>query len=73
MDYNEFIAKKHIEYAETGIEIGVDDMNAMLFDWQKQVIRWALRKGKSAIFADCGLGKTAMQLEWAHQVHINTG
>ncbi|MDD2601285.1 MAG: DNA methyltransferase [Kiritimatiellae bacterium] len=73
MDYNEFIAKKHIEYAETGIEIGVDDMNAMLFDWQKQVIRWALRKGKSAIFADCGLGKTAMQLEWANHVHINTG
>jgi hypothetical protein len=35
MDYNEFIAKKHIEYAETGIEIGIDDMNAMLFDWQK--------------------------------------
>lgn len=45
----------------------------MLFDWQKVLVRWALFKGRAAIFADCGLGKTPMQLEWAHQICIQTG
>lgn len=40
----------------------------MLFDFQKDVVKWALRKGRAAVFADCGLGKTFMQLEWARQI-----
>jgi superfamily II DNA or RNA helicase len=40
----------------------------MLYDFQKDIVRWALAKGRAAIFADCGLGKTPMQLEWAHKV-----
>lgn len=39
-----------------------------LFDFQKFLVEWSLLKGRSAIFADCGLGKTAMQLAWAEQV-----
>ena len=39
-----------------------------LFDFQAHLVAWALRKGRSAIFADCGLGKTPMQLAWAQQV-----
>jgi hypothetical protein len=39
-----------------------------LFDWQKEIVQWSLEKGRAAIFADCGLGKTPMQLEWARLV-----
>ena len=40
----------------------------MLFDFQRDIVRWALRRGRAAIFADCGLGKTPMQLEWARHI-----
>ncbi len=43
-------------------------MPAKLFDFQKQLVDWAVRKGKAAIFADCGLGKTPMQLTWAENI-----
>ena len=39
-----------------------------LFDFQKHLVDWSLRKGRSAIFADCGLGKTPMQLVWAENI-----
>jgi superfamily II DNA or RNA helicase len=48
-------------------------VNPLLFAWQAQLVRWALRLGRAALFADCGLGKTAMQLEWARQVWEHTG
>lgn len=41
---------------------------AFLFDFQSALVGWALRKGRAAIFADCGLGKTPMQLVWAENV-----
>lgn len=41
-----------------------------LFDFQRHLIKWALKKGRAAIFADCGLGKTFMALTWAHNVVI---
>ena len=43
-------------------------MPDFLFDFQKYLVEWSLRKGRSAIFADCGLGKTPMQLVWAENV-----
>lgn len=43
-------------------------MPSFLFDFQVALVDWALRKGKAAIFADCGLGKTPMQLVWAENV-----
>lgn len=43
-------------------------MPDFLFDFQKALVEWSLRKGRAAIFADCGLGKTAMQLAWAENV-----
>jgi hypothetical protein len=43
-------------------------MPEFLFDFQQSLVDWALRKGRSAIFADCGLGKTPMQLVWADNV-----
>jgi hypothetical protein len=43
-----------------------------LFDFQHSLVEWAIRKGRAAIFADCGLGKTPMQLTWAENVARHT-
>jgi len=48
-------------------------MPDQLFDFQQSLVDWAVRKGRAAIFADCGLGKTAMQLTWAENVARHTG
>jgi len=66
-DYATFLSSKHIENPRTGLD-EVPDLNEALFDWQADIVRWALRRGRAAIFADCGLGKTLMQLEWARHV-----
>jgi len=73
MDYEEFIESKRILVRPSGFEVYRDALNPMLFPFQRDIVRWALRRGKAAIFADCGLGKTPMQLEWAHQVVQHTG
>lgn len=65
MEYMEFLRSKRERSRPTGFEPG--QINAMLFDWQRDIVRWACRRGRACIFADCGLGKTAMQLEWARQ------
>lgn len=65
-DYKEFIKSKQKRSEDFGVE--VHNLNPALFEWQAQIVRWALRKGRAAIFADCGMGKTFMQLEWASRV-----
>ena len=70
MDYNEFLSTKEFVFNPQGIEI--NSINNWLFDYQKDIVKWALRKGRAAIFADCGMGKTGMQLEWAYHVHSHT-
>lgn len=69
-DYKDFLNQKRITIEPCGFETSID--NEKLFKWQADIVRWALRKGKSAIFADCGLGKTPMQLEWAQKVSDHT-
>jgi len=49
------------------------DLPGFLFDFQRDLVAWALQKGRAAIFADCGLGKTPMQLVWANEVAKETG
>lgn len=71
-NYEDFLKNKVFVIESTGIKIDTDDLNPNLFDFQKDIVRWALAKGKSAIFADCGLGKTIMQLEWAEQIRKRT-
>jgi hypothetical protein len=44
-----------------------------LFGFQRELVAWALRQGRGALYADCGLGKTPMQLVWADNVHRHTG
>ena len=68
MDYDEFLASKKIEVRPSGFDIDPLDLNSMLFDFQKDIVKWALKKGKAAIFAGTGLGKTLVQLEWAKHI-----
>ena len=73
MKYDEFLQSKIIKHEAHGFDVPLEDLNPMLFDWQKVLVRWAIYKGRAALFEDCGLGKTPEQLEWAHQVHKKTG
>lgn len=68
MEYHEFLKQKQKTHIESGFEIHESELNKNMFDFQKFIVRRALKVGKYAIFADCGLGKTLMQLEWAYQV-----
>ena len=70
-DYEAFIEKKRVEALDSGFV--QEDINAALFPFQRDIVKWALKRGRAAIFADTGLGKTAMQLEWAHHVNKHTG
>ena len=67
MSYREFIAAKGFQAQTVGLS-EIPALNPKLFDFQRDIVAWALRKGRAAIFADCGLGKTPMQLEWAKHV-----
>jgi len=64
MNYEDFIARKGIKHAARGFD-QEPAFVAPLFDYQRKIVRWAAAKGRAAIFADCGMGKTLMQLEWA--------
>ena len=70
--YNEFLKKKQKVHAKSGFEVDINDLNPAMFGFQKFIVSRALSHGKYAIFADCGLGKTLMQLEWAYQVAKKT-
>jgi len=68
--YTDFLERK----LHTGADHGFEPvfMPPQLFDFQQALVQWAVRKGRAAIFADCGLGKTAMQLTWAENVARHT-
>jgi len=67
-EYTEFLKRKEIVYQPSGVEIQESEISPVLFDFQRAIVKWACRKGKAAVFADCGLGKTLMQLEWARLI-----
>lgn len=71
LQYEDFLKTKAVVYKSSGLDI--DDINPMLFPFQRDIVKWSLRKGRSAIFLDCGLGKTPIQLEFAKHVHEQTG
>jgi len=71
MNYDDFIASKKKIEVPTGHNPG--DLNEHLFDFQHAIVTWAARRGRAAIFADTGLGKTLMQLSWAQEVQRHTG
>lgn len=69
--YAEFLERK----AQSGADSGFTPiwMPEFLFDFQRDIVEWAIRKGRAAIFADCGLGKTPMGLTWGTNVVRHTG
>lgn len=73
MNYEDFLKSKRFVLESSGFDIDKLELNPMLYEFQKDIVRWALKKGKACIFADCGLGKTPMQLSWAHQVCTHAG
>lgn len=73
MNYQEFLKTKELETIHAGFKLDDSRINKKLFPFQRDIVCWALQKGKAAIFSDCGTGKTAMQLEWANQVCQHTG
>ncbi len=73
IDYGEFLAGKQLRVVPSGFDVQLSHLNARLFDFQRDIVRWALRKGKAALFEDCGLGKTGQQLTWADVVAQRTG
>ncbi len=67
-DYTTFLAQKRIVAPTIGRNITIADIHPALFDFQRDLVRWAVRKGRAALFADTGLGKTRMQAEWARLI-----
>lgn len=71
MQYEDFVASKRRAEVATGHN--PSDLNEHLFDFQHAIVTWAVRRGRAAVFADTGLGKTLMQLSWADEVATYTG
>lgn len=71
--YGDFLASKRVTARPVGFDVAAADLNPALFDWQRAVVRWALQRGRAALFEDTGLGKTRQQLVWAERVHAHTG
>jgi hypothetical protein len=71
-EYKEFLTSKQKTHINSGFDIDESMLNKSMFDFQKFIVKRALKAGKYAIFADCGLGKTLMQLEWSNQVSKET-
>lgn len=68
--YKAFIERKTQLRGDFGFDAVYDNSNC--YDFQRHLIEWSLREGRAATFADCGLGKTLMQLVWAENVHRHT-
>lgn len=72
-EYETFIKSKKLQFTSCGITISKDVLNPMLFEFQKDIVTWALQKGKACVFLGTGLGKTFIQLSWADQIVKHTG
>lgn len=72
MNYEEFLEEKVRKNIDSGFHINESELNSNLFEFQKFIVKRALEAGRFAIFADTGLGKTLMQLDWACQVLKHT-
>lgn len=72
MTYEQFLEKKRVKVSPSGFDVNEERLNKSLFPFQAYIVKKALFKGRYAVFADCGLGKTLMQLEWANRVNEHT-
>ncbi len=71
MNYQEFLFTKKQRIKSIGYDIDRNIINPILFDFQKDIVKWAVNKGRCAVFADTGLGKTFIQLEWGRIIGGN--
>lgn len=71
-NYEDFLSKKIVAHRATGFEVTPIQLHPYLFDWQREIVSWALFLGKAALFEERGLGKTLQQLEWARWVASHT-
>jgi hypothetical protein len=69
--YKAFLKSKSLSSPPIGFP--AKNINPKLFEFQRDIVKWGIRKGRCAFFEDCGLGKTPQQLEWAAHVHQHTG
>jgi hypothetical protein len=73
MNYKDFIENKKMKIVTSGFDVDKSKINKMLFPYQADIVKWAIKKGKAALFSGTGTGKTAMQLEWAYQIYKRSG
>jgi DNA modification methylase len=71
-DYHEFLEQKALTVPSVGRDCADAEIHESLFEFQRLVVRWAVRKGRCAMFEDTGLGKTRQQLEWARLIGERT-
>lgn len=71
-DYNLFLKEKEEKRVDSGFDVKDEELNKHLFDWQKEIVKWCLKKGKCALFEDTGMGKTIQQLAWADAIVKHT-
>lgn len=64
MKYTDFLVEKQNINHDNGFDIDVSEVNQILYPFQQAIVKWGIRKGRCSVFADCGLGKTFIQLEW---------
>ena len=72
MTYEEFLKQKELKTIEAGFDVPEEWLSDKLFPFQRDIVRWALKKGKAAILTGCGTGKSFMLLMWAVCVHRKT-
>jgi len=71
--YAEFLAAKNKLTPDAGFNVPESKLNISLFPFQRSIVRWAICRGRAALFLDTGLGKTLCQLEWASKIIQKTG
>lgn len=73
MTYQDFLETKVVSQKDSGFEVAESDIHPALFPHQRDIVRWAVKGGRRAIFASFGLGKSLMQLEIMRQIHDREG
>ena len=73
MDYKEFLKTKELKTIKAGFDVPDEWINKRLFPFQRDIVKWAIKKGKAAILTGCGTGKTVMLLSYGDAVHRHTG
>lgn len=64
-EYADFLTTKAIVVHPNGRDVDPSEVHPSLFPFQRDMVRWSVRKGRAALFEDTGLGKTRQQIEWA--------